>query len=268
MGRAVCLASSGDELVALGREELDVTDKEAVARALREHAPRAVLHCAAYTDVDGAEGEPDEATRVNAGGAGWVARAATAAGAAMLYVSTDYVFDGEAHRPYVEEDQTGPLSAYGRSKLEGERRVLEESPDGHVILRTGWVYGTRKGFVDWARGRMESGEPLRLVADQWGSPTSATELARAMLTLVEGGHRGVFHFVNKGVTSWLELGQSVASELGLESAIEPIGRDELVRPAPRPRYSALSVSRYEQATGCTVATWQEALKEYLAQSDE
>ena len=266
VGRAVRQACSGHELIALGRGELDVTDKEAVDRAFYEHAPQAVLHCAAYTDVDAAENDADEATRVNAGGAGCVARAAATAGAAMLYVSSDYVFDGEADRLYVEEDRTQPLSAYGRSKLAGERRTLEESPDGHIIVRTGWVYGKSKGFVDWAQAEIERGKPLRLVADQWGSPTSADELARAMLTLLEGEHRGVFHFANKGVTNWLELGERVANELGVEAVIEPIGRDELSRLAPRPEYSALSVSRYEQATGCTVATYQEVLKKYLTHS--
>jgi dTDP-4-dehydrorhamnose reductase len=258
------LASRTDEVLALGREALDVTDGDAVSRVFREFRPDAVLHCAAFTDVDGAERLPERAMEVNARGAARVAARAQEAGSSFLYVSTDYVFDGEASEPYREEDTTHPLSSYGRSKLEGERLVAEACPEGHVILRTAWLYGPGKGFVDWARNRLERGEDLPLVEHQRGSPTSAAELASAMLTLVRGGHRGLFHYVNRGETSWLGLGRAVAAELGLSpSAIRSIPESDWSRPAPRPRYSVLSVDRYQATTGERVPTWQEALHRYL-----
>jgi dTDP-4-dehydrorhamnose reductase len=214
--------------------------------------------------VDGAESEPRLALAINAEGAARVAREASAAGAVFLSISSDYVFEGTARSPYREEDPPRPLSSYGRSKLEGERLVAEACPGLHVILRTGWLYGPGKGFVDWARSRLSAGEDLPLVSDQRGSPTSVRELATAMLNLVVGGHRGVFHFVNPGEPSWLELGRAIASELDLDaSRIREIRAADLKRPAPRPSYSALSVSRYEKATGARARPWREALHLYL-----
>ena len=266
-GIAARLAGPSHEVLACDRTRLDVLRREDVARTLREFSPEAVLHCAAYTDVDGAERAPEKALEVNSTGARVVAGCAREVGALVLYVSTDYVFDGNAGVPYREEDPPRPLSSYGRSKLAGERAVAEVCPGDHVIVRTGWLYGPGKGFADWARSRLVRGEELPLVEDQKGSPTSARELASAMLTLVEGKHRGLFHFVNKGETSWLELGTAVAEELALSpSPIRAIQRADLNRPAPRPRYSALSVERFERATGRTVTGWREALHQYLHQT--
>jgi dTDP-4-dehydrorhamnose reductase len=263
-GLAVRLAARNHEVLGCDRARLDVRSRENVLRVFGEFSPKAVLHCAAYTDVDGAERAPKEALAVNAAGARIVAESARAVGALVLHVSTDYVFDGEAAAPYREEDTPRPLSSYGRSKLEGERAVAEACPGSHVIVRTGWLYGPGKGFVDWARGRLLRGEELPLVADQRGSPTSARELAAAMLSLVEGNHRGVFHFVNQGEASWLDLGKAVAEELSLSSAgIRAIKSADLNRPAPRPRYSVLSVERFEKATGQPVTRWREALRQYI-----
>ena len=212
VGRTLApLASARHEVLALSRDALDVSHSEPVARVFREFSPEAVLHCAAFTDVDGAERAPELALEVNAEGAARVAREAMRAGASFLYVSSDYVFDGSARSPYREEDSTNPISSYGRSKLEGERSVAEVCPGLHVIVRTGWLYGSGKGFVDWCRARLDAGEDLPLVSDQRGSPTSVRELAGAILTLVEGGHRGVFHFVNPGEASWLDLGRAIAA---------------------------------------------------------
>lgn len=265
--RLVRLASAEHEVLGLGREELDVTDAAAVDRALGGFRPGAVLHCAAYTDVDGAEREPERAMEVNALGAERVARAAGGAGALMLYVSTDYVFDGRSRRPYRESDETRPLSSYGRSKLEGERRVELHAPD-HLIVRTGWLYGPGRGFVDWARRRIVRGDPLPLVTDRTGSPTSAADLAEALLALVESGERGRFHVVNRGETTWLGLGRALVEEMGATGVVlEPISEARLGRPAPRPRFSALSVEKFQSRTGRRVPSWREALARYLAASD-
>lgn len=266
---AVTLASGTDEVEVVARSHaaLDVTDAEALSRLFGEVSPDAVLHCAAFTDVDGAERDPERAMFVNARGAALVAERAQNAGSTFLYVSTDYVFDGEASEPYREGDSTRPLSGYGRSKLEGERLVAEACPERHIIVRSAWLYGPGKGFVDWARTRLERGRELPLIADQRGSPTSAAELASAMLTLIRRDERGLFHFVNRGETSWLDLGRAIAAELGLDpSKIRAISATDLKRPAPRPPYSVLSVRHYEESTGERVPTWQEALHRYLNES--
>jgi dTDP-4-dehydrorhamnose reductase len=261
----VRLAQSTDEVLALSRAALDVTDADAVSRVFREFSPDAVLHCAAFTNVDGAELDPARAMEVNARGAARVAERAHEAGSSFLYVSTDYVFDGGASgASYRECDSTHPLSSYGRSKLEGERLVAESCPERHIIVRTAWLYGPGKGFVDWARGRLERGEELPLIEDQRGSPTSAAELASAVLTLVRGGHRGLFHYVNSGEASWLGLGRTIAAELDLDpSRIRAVRARDLKRPAPRPSYAVLSTDHYRAVTGERVLTWQEALHRYL-----
>jgi dTDP-4-dehydrorhamnose reductase len=266
-GLMVRLAAKTHEVLGCDRARLDIVNRDDVLRVVREFTPEAVLHCAAYTDVDGAERAPEKALEVNVKGARVVAECAREVGALVLYVSTDYVFDGDAKEPYREEDPPRPLSSYGRSKLEGEKAVAETCPESHVIVRTGWLYGPGKGFVDWARERIRRGEELPLVEDQTGSPTSSRELAAAMLTLVEGKHRGLFHFVNRGEASWLALGKAVAEELALSPVrVRAIEAAELNRPAPRPRYSALSVERFEKSTGGTVTGWREALRQYLHES--
>jgi len=258
------LGAARHQVLGLDRAGLDVVNRDAVLRVFREFSPEAVLNCAAYTDVDGAERAPEEALEVNAMGARVVAEGAREVEALVLYISTDYVFDGEATAPYREEQPPRPLSSYGRSKLEGERAVAETCPEGHVIVRTGWLYGPGKGFVDWARERLRRGEELPLVEDQTGSPTSARELAAAILTLVEEKHRGLFHFVNRGEASWLDLGKAIAEDLAFSPArIRAIPAADLNRPASRPRYSVLSVDRFEKSTGRAVTGWREALRQYL-----
>jgi dTDP-4-dehydrorhamnose reductase len=253
------------DMIGLGREALDATDPNAVRATISRLRPDVVLHCAAYTAVDRAEAEPDRAMALNADSVEWVAEAAMSCGAVVVYVSSDYVFDGEAEVPYREEDKTQPISTYGRTKLEGERRLARSYPEGYIIVRSAWLYGPGKGFVDWARERLLRGEELPLIEDQRGSLTYAGELARGMLTLVEQGHRGLFHFVNRGDASWYEVGRAVAEELSIEAPrLRAIRSTELARPAPRPKYSVLSVDRFEEATGVRVETWREALRRYLS----
>jgi dTDP-4-dehydrorhamnose reductase len=253
------------EMIGLGREALDVTDRVAVAATVSRLRPDVVLHCAAYTAVDRAEGEPDRAMALNADSVEWVAKAAIECGAIVVYVGTDYVFDGEANVPYREEDKTRPISVYGRTKREGERRLARLYPQGHVIVRTAWLYGPGKGFVDWARDRLLRGEELTLIDDQRGSLTYAGDLARGIFTLVEQGHRGLFHLVNRGGASWHEIGRALAGELSIAAPkLRAIQASDLARAAPRPSYSVLSVERFERATGARVATWREALHRYLS----
>jgi dTDP-4-dehydrorhamnose reductase len=266
LGRT-CLGVANEEHEPFGFDidDLDVTDREAVDRAVSDLRPEAVLHCAAYTNVDGAEVEPEHAMEVNARGAEHVARAARRVGATVVYVSTDYVFDGEGRVPYRESDVPRPLSQYGRSKLAGERGVVQTAPETHLIVRTAWLYGGGAGFVDWVCRKLDSGETLRLVTDHVGSPTYAADLAEALLRLVEQGHRGVYHFVNKGETSWLGWGRAIAELAGCSLApFEPVTSEQLGRAASRPSYSVLAVDKYEGVTGCRVPPWRDALKRYLA----
>lgn len=254
----------GHEWHGVTHEELDVTDSVAVSRQVEEFSPNCVLHCAAYTDVDGAERDPARAMDVNAAGSELVAAATRRVGARMVYVSTDYVFDGEHDSPYSEMEDTNPISSYGRSKLEGEKRVAQACPEAYLIVRTAWTFGAGGGFVDWARDRLVAGEELALITDQRGSPTSALDLARAMLLLVENEHRGLFHFANRGTASWFEVGKVVAETLAVDSPrLRPIKSSELGRPAPRPRCSALSPRRFEQVSGRRVADWRQAVNSYL-----
>ena len=265
LGQAcVRLASHKHDCVGLTRQGLDITDRSAVQSAFARFAPDAVLHCAAYTNVDGAESDPERAMEVNAEGTESVAQAARQAGAKMLYVSTDYVFDGEKQTPYVEDDATNPLSKYAQSKLEGERRVVGVSPGEHLIVRSGWLYGSGKGFVDWALRRLEAGEVLRAVADQVGSPTWVKDLAEAILVLTEKQLSGTFHVVNHGETDWLGAARILAEHVGMEgSLVESVSMADLVRAAPRPCYSALDVSKFEGSTGSRLRSWNETLSSYL-----
>jgi dTDP-4-dehydrorhamnose reductase len=258
-------AAAHHDVRGLAHAELDITDPAAVQSALREFSPHVVLHCAAYTDVDGAERHRSRAFEVNAEGTEQVAVAAKEQGSKLVYVSTDYVFDGKGVTPYRESDATGPLSVYAHSKLEGERRVESACPEDFIIVRTGWLYGRGRGFVDWATTRLLASEELPLVDDQKGSPTYAADLADALVELATSTHRGVFHFVNQGAATWLDLGRAVAEELDLGGAkLAPIHGDALGRPAPRPAYSALSVEHYEKMTGKRARSWREALRAYLA----
>lgn len=264
-----CLELAKDKHEVTGRDigSLDITDADAVERCLADLRPQAVLHCAAYTNVDGAEAERQEAWNVNAKGAEWVARAAQKVGATMVYVSTDYVFDGEAGSPYRESHPPRPISSYGASKLGGEQRVSEACPERHLIVRTAWLYGAGKGFVDWVSNGLEAGKSLPLVRDHKGSPTFAVDLAGALIRLAEQGHCGIFHYTNKGETSWYEWGRTIAGLTGHpEDRLKAISAHELGRAAVRPAYSVMAVNKYEGATGDTVPPWQDALERFLRSS--
>jgi dTDP-4-dehydrorhamnose reductase len=264
----VRVVSQKHDCVGLDMPDLDITHRSAVESAFERFTPDAVLHCAAYTDVDAAESDPKRAMTVNADGTEWVARAASQAGAKMLYVSTDYVFGGEKRTPYVEEDSPHPLSKYAESKLEGERRVVGVSPQRHLIARSAWLYGSGKGFVDWARRRLESGETLRAVDDQVGSPTWVKDLAEALLVLIEKDLSGTFHVVNTGETDWLGAARMIAEHVGVGAdRVERISRAELGRPALRPGYSALDASKFESATGRRLRSWKDALAGYLKEGE-
>jgi dTDP-4-dehydrorhamnose reductase len=260
----VGLAGARHNVLGVDRSQLDITDKKAIESVFNSFSPAVVLHCAAYTDVDGSETNPQRAMKVNAIAPGWIAEAAQKEQARMIYISTDYVFDGASRTPYREEHVPAPLSIYGSSKLEGEHRIAKACPEGHTIVRTGWLYGPGSGFVDWALRRLQCGEVVPAVSNQVGSPTCVVDLVDALMGIVEGGHRGVFHVVNRGEVSWFSLAMAITEILKLdELSVSRISSESLERPAQRPSYSALSVEKYEQISGLSVNSWYDALKKYL-----
>jgi dTDP-4-dehydrorhamnose reductase len=263
LGAAVAdaAAARGHEVVALPRAELDVTEAAAVRRAVADAAPDAVVHCAAWTDVDGAEANEARATAVNGTGAGHVASAAARAHARSVHVSTDYVFDGRSSSGYIEDDEPRPLSAYGRSKLAGERAVAAAAED-HAIVRTAWLFGTGgRNFVDTVLGLARDRDELRVVDDQVGSPTWVGHLAPALVEIAEGEGRGVLHVAAAGRCSWHDLAAEAFARAGLDCRAVPTTSTDFPRPAPRP---ACSVLRSTRRDAPRLPPWQEGLAAHLA----
>ena len=252
LGRDLITAveAAGHEAIAFTRADLDITDTAAVERALRRAGPDVVFNCAAWTDVDGAEAHFEEALAVNGAGAGHVARAGAACGAWTIHISSDYVFDGSKRSPYLEGDPVEPLSAYGRSKLAGERAVALEAPDRHTIVRSSWLFGPGGPCFPATILRLATErEELTVVDDQVGCPTFTGHLAQALIELSASPARpgGIVHVAAAGSCSWYELAVQIVTAAGLPCRVNPGSTDELGRPAPRPPYSVL-VSTYPTGT--------------------
>jgi dTDP-4-dehydrorhamnose reductase len=240
-----------------------VTRLDALRHPLKVLRPDWIFHLAAFTRVDECETRVDHAHLVNGLGARNTAQAAAEAGAAVIALSTDYVFPGDATRPYREYDPVGPRSVYGASKLAGEQAVREVNPR-HIIVRAAWLYG-RGGtnFVDSILARARKGEPLAVVDDQRGSPTSATDLAEALVKLAVAGQHGTFHCTNAGDCTWHDLAVHALARAGLAAPVARIDSATLARAAPRPTYSVLSNLMFEHVTGHRMAHWQDAVDRYL-----
>jgi len=266
LGQAVmpALAAGGHAALGLDLPELDVTRLESLRGALRDFRPDQVLHLAAFTRVDDCEAQPDEAFRVNGDGARNVALAAAEAGAAVLAVSTDYVFDGTATQPYLESDAARPRSVYGASKWAGEQAVREVHPR-HAIVRTSWLFGPGgPNFVDTIVARARAGQPLRVVDDQRGSPTFTGDLAQGLLRLAACGATGTYHCTNTGDCTWYDLAAYVVGRAGLQVPLERTDTASFPRPAKRPAYSVLGNAAFEQKTGWRMPAWRDAVDRHLA----
>ncbi|HET9251088.1 MAG TPA: dTDP-4-dehydrorhamnose reductase [Candidatus Eisenbacteria bacterium] len=265
LGRALREKLQGAHTLFLwGREEADLTDVAQVRVAAQGITFDAVVHAAAMTDVDRCESEPERALAVNRDAAANVAGLARDRGALFVYLSTDYVFDGAKRSPYLEEDPVGPINAYGRSKLEGERAV-SASGARCLVVRTSWLFGSGgKNFVDTVASKLERGESLRVVDDQKGSPTYTRDLAHAIELLLRRGATGTVHATNSGTTTWYGLAREIARVLGSDAPIAPVTTEEFPRPAARPRYSVLSGARFRAWTGENLRPWEEAVGHYLA----
>jgi dTDP-4-dehydrorhamnose reductase len=259
---AAAAAAVNHDVVALTRSDLDVTDHRAVARRIAEEVPDAVVNCAAYTDVDGAEGDLRAAMDVNADAAGVVSEAAASVGARVVYPSSDYVFDGSKNEPYVESDEPRPLSVYAQSKLAGEHTTSEGNPR-HFVVRSSWLFGTGgRNFVDTMLRLAEDHGEVLVVRDQVGCPTYTAHLAEALVRLLDSDAHGVHHIAAAGECSWYELAQEAFVQAGVECRVLSCTTDEFPRPAPRPPYSVL---RSEWPGAFQLPDWQTGLAAYLAE---
>ncbi|AWB95922.1 dTDP-4-dehydrorhamnose reductase [Agromyces badenianii] len=265
LGRDLQSALDDREVTALGRADLDVTDAAAVAAAVQGH--QVVINCAAYTKVDDAESHEDDAYAVNAVGARNLAIAANGAGARLVQLSTDYVFNGSATEPYAESTPYDPISAYGRTKAAGERFALDANPGATYVVRTAWLYGAHgPNFAATMLAIAQSRESWSVVDDQIGQPTWTGDLARQVLALLDAdAPRGIYHGTNSGRTSWYDFARAVLAENGLDpDRITPTDSSAFVRPAPRPAFSVLGHEAWESADLSPMRDWREALTEATA----
>lgn len=260
---AKVLWERGKDCRGVSSKELDITDRDAVLRALSEYRPDAVLHCAAYTKVDRAEDEANLCMRVNAEGTRNVALACRACGAKMVYISTDYVFPGTGTTPWEIDDPTGPLNVYGRSKLAGEQAV-RELLERYFIVRTSWVIGEHgNNFVKTMLRLAETHNRLRVVADQIGSPTFTMDLAPLLCEMLETEKYGVYHATNEGFCSWAELAETVFRLSGKAVAVEHVSTEEYGAKALRPKNSRLCKRSLDAAGFARLPDWEDSLARML-----
>lgn len=254
----------GVDIVAPGRDELDLASPPSIEAMLHGRDWGAVINCAAYTAVDKAESEPDAAFAVNAVGPEMLALETFARGVRLLHVSTDYVFDGSKQGLYTEDDPVAPLGVYGASKEAGERGVRAANPD-HIILRTAWVVSPwGHNFIKTMLRLGAERKQLRVVDDQRGCPTSAINIAETLLTIAtKGGPAGTYHFVNAGEASWCELARFVLDRAGMDVEVEAIATEQYPTPAKRPANSRLATDKLQQSFGIRPRPWQEAVAEVV-----
>ncbi|MEU9172821.1 dTDP-4-dehydrorhamnose reductase [Streptomyces sp. NPDC048420] len=262
------LAEAGIPAVAATRAELDITEPASVRAAFARHRPAVVVNCAAWTAVDDAESREDEALRINGDGPRHLAEACAETGAVLLQVSTDYVFTGDAEKPYPEDAPTGPRSAYGRTKLAGEQAVLAALPETGYVVRTAWLYGAGGGNFVRTMIKLESvKDTLDVVDDQRGQPTWTVDLADRLVRLGQGAlagsaPAGVYHGTSGGETTWFGFTRAIFEQLGADpERVRPTTSAAFVRPAPRPAYSVLGHDRWAAAGIEPIRDWREALTE-------
>lgn len=262
LGRALTAALTTHELVALDHGALDITDVRAVEKALTATRPDLVINAAAWTDTAGCEREPARAMLINGEAPGLLAQACRRSGAAMLQISSNEVFDGNKGAPYDEDDLPAPVNEYGRSKLEGERRV-REALDRHYIVRTSWLYGPgRVSFPEKILAVAQEGGPLRLVTDEIASPTWTLDLARAIARLIEREEWGTYHLTNSGACSRQEFAEEVLRLAGMVVEVVSVGQAEFGAPYRKPVNSTLG-NRRAAALGIVMRPWREALADHL-----
>lgn len=266
LGRALnqLLVGTDVEVVNTDVDSLDICDSVQVDQKVAKVRPDTIINCAAHTNVNKCESEEPLAQRINALGPENLAKAAEKYGAQIVQVSTDYVFDGNGDHPYVETDRTNPQSAYGRTKLAGEEAVMR-STDRYYIVRTAWLYGDGGNFVRTMLNLAGQRDEITVVKDQFGTPTSALELARMILYIISAGEYGIYHATCEGSTSWYEFACEIFRLAGKKVKVIPITTDQYPTPAKRPAYSVLENARLNQMGSYRMKEWKEALKEYMNQ---
>ncbi|SPF37376.1 Spore coat polysaccharide biosynthesis protein SpsK [Candidatus Sulfotelmatobacter kueseliae] len=264
LGQALMREWNGDQVAGFSVEDVDIRDVTKVREIIEKQKPEWIVLGAAYTDVDGCENNRELAFSVNRDGAVNVAQAANQAGAQLLFLSSDYVFDGTKTSPYEIDDARNPQSIYGRSKAEAEVRLLEVLPQC-CIVRTAWMFGMGgKCFPDTILKLAASRPALDVVNDQRGCPTYSVDLAQAIIQLCRKGATGIVHVTNAGDCSWFEFAREIVKSAGLATEVRPVSTEQMARPAPRPAYSVLSATGL-RGYGIAMPTWQDALRRYLAE---
>jgi dTDP-4-dehydrorhamnose reductase len=266
LGKALLHEWTSDEVVGLSTNDVDIRDSAKVRESVASIRPDWIVLAAAYTDVDGCESHPDLAFAVNRDGAVNVAQAAKTASARLLFLSSDYVFDGRKTSPYETGDARNPQSVYGRTKAEAEIRLLEILPEC-CIARTSWLFGIGgKCFPGTILNLAATRPALDVVNDQIGCPTYAVDLSRAIIYLCCHDAHGIVHVTNSDHCSWFEFAREIVSGAGLKTSVRPVSTRQMARPAPRPAYSVLALSSL-QAQGMTMPSWRDALRRYLRQRE-
>jgi len=264
LGKALLREWHEDEVTGLGSRDVDIRSEEQVQESIQQHRPDWVVLAAAYTDVDGCETNRDLALDVNCKGAVNVVRAAAEVSARVIFLSTDYVFDGAKNRPYEIDDPIAPQCVYGQTKAAAESEIRKILPEA-CILRTSWVFGVGgKCFPETILKLASTRQQLDVVDDQRGCPTYTIDLARIIMHLCRKGAMGTVHATNRGDCTWFEFAREIMASAGLKTQVRPTTSDRFVRPAKRPAYSVLS-SASLQEYGIIVPTWQDALPRYLAE---
>jgi len=267
LGAALSAQLRRYDILGIDKENCDITDKSSLAKKIGNIKLDAVVHCAAYTDVDGAEASIKEAFRVNEEGTKNVIEAINSKECLFVYISTDYVFDGNKKTAYTEEDIVNPLNVYGASKLAGE--ALAAKLNRHIIIRTSWLFGPNgKNFISTIARLAKEKEAISVVCDQTGSPTYTFDLAKAISDIIDiyfkkGVVSGIYNITNTGFCSWAELARYIIREAGLKTLVTEIKSEELKRAAKRPKNSMLSKEKFKALSGYNLPIWQEAVKHYL-----
>jgi dTDP-4-dehydrorhamnose reductase len=262
LGKALLRQWQGDEVNALGSADADIRNPDQVQKAIDEARPDCIVLAAAYTDVDGCEINPQLAAAVNTYGAVNVAKAAARAESKLLFISTDYVFDGQKNSPYHIDELRNPINAYGKSKADAELKLSDILPDC-CIVRTSWLFGPGgKCFPDTILKIASARKEIEVVNDQRGCPTYTFDLAGAVIQLCRSGGRGIVHCTNAGDCTWYDFAREIIHQSGLSTVVKPATSDKYVRPAERPKYSVLSPASLN-TYGIEMRTWQETLPDYL-----
>ncbi len=270
LGRALCTRLNKEyKIVGVNRNLADITDRKRILDIVINYNPNIIIHTAAYTDVDACQMNPDEAYNVNVGGTENIAHAAQKSNSNLIYISTDYVFDGEKNGPYKETDLANPINIYGKTKLEGEK-IIQNIMKKYLIIRTSWLFGEgKKSFVDSIIKKTKQSDVISVVTDKYASPTYTDDLADAIAKLIiffkkRNSWGEIFHITNSGFCSWLEYAKKILEYAKIDGIeIIPIKRHEVGFKASRPKNSVLDNSKYRKIIGVFLRPWQEALKEYI-----